>query len=221
MKKLGIFLALSLIAGLSISLSAWKERRLITPEQELAIFSLANRYIEAFCSRPSELEGVFAGSIFPATLLNKSSDFLEELIVQEGECFGQSKTKFQEETLNEIRRLPEHILRLRVGNEYSASDFFDCLVQVERSFYDLKDATYQVFQCVDTHLDIRGAWFDVLVAQQRYDFHEPNPVLIGIPGDDIVIPVRPGYNQCLEECYNGCTWVDEGTPPIDELSPIE
>jgi len=204
MKKTRLGLGLFLLAGLSIGLFAWRDRAYITPSQQVAIYSLANRYLEAFCRRPADLEQLFEGSLIPGSLIRKSSDFLQEMIMVEGECYGQSIRDMQEDILHEIRRMPKELISAELTSELAVGDFLDCLVEVEQSFSSLRQATISIFECIDEHLDIRGMWHHMLRPQQPeppgypYDrYPEPEVVILPSPEPPHYYP-EPGTEAPAE-----------------------
>lgn len=216
MKNMRVLFALLMVAGLSLSVFAWRERRLITATQEISIYSLANRYVEAICNDPSALIPLFQGSVIPSTLINKSSDFLAELNRVEGECFGQSKEELQDELLNAIRRLPEDLVRMNMATEFGVKDFLDCLVDIDNSFYSFADASTRALDCVEHHLDIRGFWYDIFVRQAREVIVYPDPItypgpVVG-PIEDPAVPppveLEPIDYQCYDSCIAECGSAD-------------
>lgn len=195
MKKLRLGLAALLIAGLSIGLFAWREKKYLTADQEVQIYSLGNRFIEAFCNNPSELTEVFRGSVIPYSLLLKAQEFWQETILVEGECLGHNKAELQEALLGAIREIPEEIIKADMATEYGLQDFLGCLVDVEKTYYGLNGATRGIFSCIDEHLDIRSVLYKSFVYNAWRD-DKPNdekPIQPPVPNAEL--------DQCLDTCF--------------------
>ena len=216
-----------LFAGLCISLYAWKERRYLSVDQELALYSLGNRYIESFCNNPSALSELLEGTFIPQSLLLKSSDYLTDLKNTEGECFGNHKDELQRELLEGIRELPSYLISRGLATEFSVGDFFNCLVKVENSFYGYNDAAANIFSCVDENLDIRGFWYDLFVGHRarnhRYDYDNypiAAPISVLPPPPPIPEPVVAYPQYCFEQCLDQCNYnTGEASAPMPVSMP--
>jgi hypothetical protein len=242
MKKIKIGLVAFFIAGLSLSVFAWQNRKFMTPAQEVAINSLANRYLESMCRRPSDIAEIFEGSIIPGSLLNKSKDFLQEQLYVEGECFGRPMAEMQKDIFNDLVRLPRELIKMKMTSEIAVGDFLDCLVEVEKSFYSLQIATRKIFHCIDNNLDVRGFWYEMIneikprTSQQSPDRYQPPYAPPGVPYDSS----NPAFFHCVEKCGDRHHQIIDSTsseeyyqckdrcaelyqdivPPIERISPI-
>lgn len=198
MKKAKIGLIAFALVALGFGVFAAQNRRYMTPAQETAIFSLANRYIEAACRRPNDIAEIFEGSVIPSSLLNKSKDFLSEQLMVEGECFGRPLAEIQDDISHQIGKMPRDLITMQMTSDLAVSDFLDCLVEVERSFYSLQIATRKIFTCIDRHLDVRGFWYEMI---EEIKPHQTS----GSNIDPYIPPVPPShmtpYDQCMTDCY--------------------
>lgn len=205
MKKYKIGVAILAIVLLGLGLNAWRDTPSLTPAQETAIYSLANRYLKVFCRSPGDLAEIFESSVIPYSLIRKSKDYLQELIYSEGECYGNSIADMQKDLLREIRYMPENLIENNLITFYGVSDFANCLVEVEKSFYNLHQASRRVLDCVDKHIDLRGIWAH-LVRQEAETYIEDDSTGNWPPtSEPIIYPPAPPVPICYDtNCLAGC-----------------
>jgi len=224
MKKIIFSFGLILALGIGISLYASREKH-ITVDQEIAIYSLLNRYVEALCNNPHELGQILNDSIIPQSLIQKATGYLEDLNRTHGECFGQSKAKIQEEILNGIEHLPEVLFELKMATEFTVKDFLDCLINVDNSSYDLKESTSGAFRCVERHLDVRGFIHLIFIEMQqghgigggtapnypdKYPHYPNYPIPVDVePRPLPEPPISLDWAECIDTCYASCGNIPE------------
>lgn len=218
MRKLRFGLIAALITGLSIGLFAWRDKKYLTADQEIQLYSLGNRFIDAFCHNPSELSEVLRGSFLPDSLLLKAQDFWQEMILTEGECLGHNKADIQETFLQALREIPEEIINADMTTEYGLKDFLGCLVEIENTYYNLNDATRRIFSCIDEHLDIRSVLYRSFVYKAWRDAEPPrykdsDPIIMDpIPAP---APASDELGMCLDSCFQ------THAPGSPEMVPVD
>ncbi len=197
MKKSKVIGTIFLAVALSVGVYAWQSQRLMTPKQELSIYSLASRYLDAACTNPRAIANVVAENVIASdNIITRSVAYLEELLLQENGCYGRSRAELDETLYFAVKNLPAPILELDMATEVSIKDFIECLAGIESEFVDLSDSTRRILSCIEL-LDIRGFWYNVLVPKQ-YDHYpiDESPIYppvvttpISNPDYDVIVPV--------------------------------
>ncbi len=204
MKKLSIGFGLLFLTGISV-FALWHDSP-VTPTHEVGLQALAHRYLEAFCHNPRELAAVISeNTALSPSLVSRSTDYLEDLIAEEGSCYGHSKRKLKNELLGMIYDVADDLTRYDLATNIGVRDFFDCLVEIENTFIDLSDSSRRIMDCTEM-LDIRGFWYHLLVHREPvtppppFPYPYPHPI-------DITSPVGPitADTFCMDQCLFNCS----------------
>lgn len=196
MKRFKVLFAAFMVFSISVTVIAWgKNKATMKPHQRVALWSLGNRYLDAACSEPRALLDAFQGSIIPQTMLDKSADYLDSLVFVQGECFGNNKDEIQFHMLKALDQLTEALNRNNMGTEFMINDFYDCLVEVERRFTDLRNSSREIFTCIDNHLDIRGVWYEIFARKPEVYYPPAEPI-----EPVIVTPIDPYPVETCPSC---------------------